>query len=171
MCKFALPLLAPGFGLDTQQGCGGLMTATKHTQVEDDDALSMSCRAVTCVRASAETNSNRTFVKTLSSRGHTCSAYQVVHQACVECSLKGLRLFVLAFSRSICGSGGGTTIWLDGCNGNEGAAGASGAGAGGRASLRGASLGEMSLSGASRTGGSLKLGSLPLYSRFGGRSR
>ena len=33
MYKFALLLLAPDFALDTQQGCGGLMTATSNHKV------------------------------------------------------------------------------------------------------------------------------------------
>lgn len=74
--------------------------------------------------------------------------------------LEGLTL--PTFSLSICGSGGGTTIWLAGCNGSAGAAGASGTGAGGRISLVGASLGEASLIEGSRGRGSLKFGSLPL---------
>ncbi len=54
------------------------------------------------------------------------------------------------FSLSICGSGGGTTIWLAGCVGTGAIRGAAGAGAGGSVSR--ASLGGRSLMGPSRIG-------------------
>lgn len=54
------------------------------------------------------------------------------------------------FSLSICGSGGGTTIWLAGCVGTGAIRGAVGAGAGGSVSR--ASLGGRSLMGPSRIG-------------------
>jgi len=64
------------------------------------------------------------------------------------------------FSLSICGSGGGTTIWLAGCVGTGAVRGAAGAGAGGSVSR--ASLGGRSMMGASRIGWSRKEGSRPL---------
>ncbi len=60
-------------------------------------------------------------------------------------------MFLQTFSLSICGSGGGTTIWLAGCVGTGAGTGATGAGAGGNASLTDASLDGRSLA-ASRIG-------------------
>ncbi len=61
-----------------------------------------------------------------------------------------LQAILHTFSLSICGSGGGTTIWLAGCVGTGAVRGAAGAGAGGSVSR--VSLGGRSLMGASRIG-------------------
>jgi len=82
--------------------------------------------------------------------GIICLRQGNIGKLSVRLSQGKLQATLHTFSLSICGSGGGTTIWLAGCVGTGAIRGAAGAGAGGSVSR--ASLGGRSLMGPSRIG-------------------